>query len=128
VHGYYGVMGGFAIDTDDGDGRYKHLFSNRKRLTLTAKGIALLAHCGHTPNISLDDIKDKNKVDGLAKLLVCIQVGWMIAQVIVRAANGLPTSLLEVHTVAHVVCALIMYVIWWHKPRQVASPTVLKGE
>lgn len=52
----------------------------------------------------------------------------MIAQVIVRSAQGLPTSLLEVHTVAHVVCALIMYVIWWHKPRQVASPTILKGE
>jgi hypothetical protein len=128
AHGYYGVMGGFAIDLDDEDDQYKHLFGDIKRLTLTAKGVALLSNCGHTPEISIDDIKDKNKADGLAKLLVCVQAGWMIAQVIVRSAQGLPTSLLEVHTVAHVVCALIMYVIWWHKPRQVASPTILKGE
>ncbi|KAF2036768.1 hypothetical protein EK21DRAFT_51457 [Setomelanomma holmii] len=128
AHGFYGTMGGFAIDIDHTETRYAPLFGNAERLTLTAKGVALLAQCGHIPDISLDDIKDKNKADGLAKLLVCIQAGWMIIQVITRTATGLPTTLLEVHTVAHVVCALIMYVLWWHKPRQVASPTILKGD
>jgi hypothetical protein len=121
-------MGGFVIDLDDADNRYACLFGSQKRLILTANGVALLAHCGHIPNITLDDIKDKNKADGLAKLLVCVQAGWMIVQVISRAASGLPSTLLEVHVVAHVVCALIMYVLWWHKPRQVESPTTLKGE
>ncbi|RAR06489.1 hypothetical protein DDE82_003309 [Stemphylium lycopersici] len=120
-------MGGFALDIDDTDFRNAVLFNGAKRLTLTAKGIALLAQCGHIPDVSLDDIKDKNKADGLAKLLVCIQAGWMIVQVISRTASGLPTTLLEVHVVAHVVCALIMYILWWHKPRQVTSPTLLKG-
>ena len=64
----------------------------------------------------------------MAKLLVCTQAGWMLIQVICRTALRLPTSLLEVHTVAHVVCALLMYAIWWHKPRQVVTPTVLRGE
>lgn len=126
AHGFYGTMGGFAFDLDDADDRYKRSFGCNKRLTLTAEGVALLAQCGHIPDISLDDIKDKNKADGLAKLLVCIQAGWMMIQVISRTATGLPTSLLEVHTVAHVVCALIMYALWWHKPRQVESPTILK--
>ena len=121
-------MGGFAIDLDPVDGPYASLFGNDKRLTLTAKGLALLAECGHIPEVSADDIKDKNKADGLAKLLVCIQAGWMIVQVISRAAIGLATTLLEVHTVAHVVCALVMYVIWWHKPRQVESPTLLRSD
>ena len=121
-------MGGFALDTDDTDTRSAVLFNGAKRLTLTAKGVALLAQCGHIPYVSLDDIKDKNKADGLAKLLVCIQAGWMIVQVISRTASGLPTTLLEVHVVAHVVCALIMYILWWHKPRQVTSPTLLKGD
>ncbi|KAL1793678.1 hypothetical protein ACET3X_008660 [Alternaria dauci] len=128
VHGFYGTMGGFALDIDDTDFRSAALFNGAKRLTLTAKGVALFAQCGHIPDVSLDEIKDKNKADGLAKLLVCIQAGWMIVQVISRTASGLPTTLLEVHVVAHVVCALIMYILWWHKPRQVTAPTLLKGE
>lgn len=121
-------MGGFAIDVRATDDSYASLFGNNDRLTLTAKGLALLASCEYFPDISVDDIRDKNKADGLAKLLVCMQAGWMIVQVISRTAVGLPTSLLEVHTVAHVVCALVMYVLWWHKPRQVESPTILRGE
>ncbi|KAI2479136.1 hypothetical protein Ptr902_09347 [Pyrenophora tritici-repentis] len=128
AHGFYGTMGGFAIDLDDPHDQYTPLFGGFKRLTLTARGVVLLTKCGHLPEVSLHDIQDKNKADGLAKLLVCVQAGWMIVQVISRAATGLPTTLLEVHVVAHVVCALIMYVLWWHKPRQVESPTVLKGE
>lgn len=121
-------MGGFAIDLDTSDDPHASLFGNNKRLTFTAKGLALMAECGYIPEISADDLKDKNKADGLAKLLVCIQAGWMIVQVTSRSAVGLSTTLLEVHTVAHVVCALIMYVIWWHKPRQVETPTLLKGD
>jgi hypothetical protein len=128
THGFYGGMGGFAIDLDHADERYTSLFGNVKRLTLTAKGVALLAQCGYAPEISVDDIKDKNKADGLAKFLVCIQAGWMIIQVISRTVIGLPSTLLEVHVVAHVFCAMIMYVLWWHKPRQVVSPTILKED
>lgn len=128
THGFYATMGGFAIELDEGDSQNAILFNNTDRLTLTARGIALLAECGYTVDISLDDIKDKNKADGLAKLLVCIQAGWMIVQVTSRTAIGLPTTLLEVHVVAHVVCALVMYILWWHKPRQVTSPTILKVE
>jgi hypothetical protein len=121
-------MGGFAIELENTDSRNGTLFNDARRLTLTAKGVALLAKCGHVVEASLDDIKDKNKADGLAKLLVCIQAGWMIVQVVSRTATGLPTTLLEVHVVARVVCALVMYILWWHKPRQVTSPTVLKGK
>ncbi|EMD85201.1 hypothetical protein COCC4DRAFT_66490 [Bipolaris maydis ATCC 48331] len=128
THGLYASMGGFALDLDSTGRRSSTLFKDVTRLTLTAKGVLLLAKCGHIVEISLEEIKDKNKADGLAKLLVCIQAGWMIVQVISRTAVGLPTTLLEVHVVAHVVCALVMYILWWHKPRQVASPTILKGD
>ncbi|KAF3004746.1 hypothetical protein E8E13_000096 [Curvularia kusanoi] len=128
AHGFYGSMGGFAIDIEPMENDLASLFGDHKRLTLTAQGLALLAECGHVPQISAAEIKDKNKADGLAKLLVCIQAGWMIIQVTSRAATGLATTLLEVHVVAHVVCALVMYVIWWHKPRQVESPTLLKDD
>ncbi|KAF2466062.1 uncharacterized protein BDR25DRAFT_377739 [Lindgomyces ingoldianus] len=128
THGFYATMGGFAIDLEDTDSEYASLFGDAKRLTLTAKGVALLAQVGHLPDLSMDDIKDKNKTDSLAKFLVCVQAGWMVVQVISRRAFDLPTTLLEVHTVAHVVCAILMYVLWWYKPRHVEYPTLLRGD
>ncbi|KAF2261240.1 hypothetical protein CC78DRAFT_546873 [Lojkania enalia] len=60
-------MGGFAIDLDYSDAAYANLFGKHKRLTLTAKGVSLLGKCGRLPNISAEDVRDKNKMDSLAK-------------------------------------------------------------
>ncbi|KAH7564337.1 hypothetical protein BM1_01384 [Bipolaris maydis] len=95
THGFCASIGGSALDLNSTDRRNSTLFKDVTRLTLTAKGVALLTKCGHIVEISLEEIKYKNKADGLAKLLVCIQAGWMIVQVISRTAVGLPTTLLE---------------------------------
>jgi hypothetical protein len=42
AHGFYGSMGGFAIDIDENDDQHADLFGGAKRLTLTAKGVTLL--------------------------------------------------------------------------------------
>jgi hypothetical protein len=41
----------------------------------------------------------------------------------VRVSVGLPITQLELATMAFVVCALIMYLLWWHKPFGVESRT-----
>lgn len=90
--------------------------------------MALLAKSGLLPPISEREISDKSKADGLAKTLVCLQAIWMVVQVISRLVDGLPVTLLEVNTLGHVVCALLIYLLWWHKPRLVREPTVLQGQ
>jgi hypothetical protein len=124
VHSFYAGMGGFVAEpvVSPVDGGLS------ERLTLSARGIAFLARCGHLPNIDKDDIEDKSKADGLAKSLVCVQAGWMVVQVIGRIALGLPVTLLEVNTLGHVLCALVIYLLWWHKPRLVHEPTKLEGD
>lgn len=99
-HGFYGTMGGFAIDLENADDAQAQIFGNPSRLTLTAKSLSLLAKCGYTPSVSAEDTKDKNKTDSLAKGLVCLQAGWMDLQLISRQANKLPIAPLEVHTIA----------------------------
>lgn len=37
----------------------------------------------------------------------------MIVQCIARKVNGYPLSLLGIHTMVHVLCALIIYFLWW---------------
>jgi hypothetical protein len=45
-----------------------------------------------------------------------------VVQGIGRLLSGLPLPLLELHIIMHVLCAVIMYVFWWHKPMDVRHP------
>lgn len=129
VHSFYAGMGGFVIDlgptSQIGD---IPVIGGNQSLTLTPRGIALLARCGLLPNIQESEIVDKCKADGSAKSLACLQAGWMIVQVISRVVYGLPVTLLEVNILGHILCALIIYILWWHKPRLVQEPSRLTGE
>ena len=99
----------------------------RDRLSLTPLGVLLLAKCGSLPRITLQEIKDKSKADGLTKTIVCIQTGWMVVQSIARVCAHQPVTLLEVNTLGHVFCAFIIYLLWWYKPKEVKEPTVIEG-
>ena len=98
------------------------------RLTLTPKGILLLARCGCLPRFSKDDIMDKSKTDEIGKLLACMQALWMVTQVVGRLILNLPVTLLEVTTIGHGLCAIILYLLWWHKPRFIQEPTRIQGD
>ena len=129
IHGFYAGMGGFVFDlpyTMDG---HQHKSQDQfTRLTLTAEGVEFLARCGLLPQITAEDIVDKSKADSLSKFLACLQALWMLVQVLGRVATDLPVTLIEVNTLAHVVCALITYVLWWFKPKEIHSPTRLQGD
>jgi hypothetical protein len=102
---FYAVMGGFVVDVSD-------IHDTHSLLTFQPSGIVRLAEKGHFIEISEKAIKDKSKADILAKSLVCVQVCWMVIQCIGRKAAGLPISLLEIHVLVHVTCALCMYALW----------------
>ncbi|KAI4129987.1 MAG: hypothetical protein LQ341_006513, partial [Variospora aurantia] len=115
LYGYFVLMGGFVIDVS-------HLHNSLSRLTITPKGVAFLAKHGHFVKIPDSTIQDKSKADILAKVLVCVQVSWMLVQTISRRIVGYPITLLEVHTLVHVACAIAMYVLWFQKPLDVRDP------
>ncbi|KAK4694739.1 hypothetical protein P7C71_g2896, partial [Lecanoromycetidae sp. Uapishka_2] len=125
VHGFYAVMGGFALDSKDASETF--LPDSQTRAALTPAGLRFLLE--HEPNalpdISAEDINDKSKADGLKKFLVCIQALWFCASCITRLANRLPISLLELNAMAHAACALLIYAMWWQKPLDVDEPTLI---
>ena len=82
-------------------------------IALTPDALIALAQRGAVFDISLETISDKSKSNLLGKGLVCVQVVWFPIQCIARAVAGCPLALLEVHTMVHVVCALLMYALWW---------------
>lgn len=124
THSFYAGMGGFVIDTEDRD--LPDLIDKNPRLSLTAQGVLFLANHGHDMSyISETSIKDRSKADGLAKLLVCLQSGYMIVQYAGRLAAHLPMTLLEINTLGHVLCALIMYLFWREKPQDIHDATII---
>lgn len=129
TQGFYAVMGGLAVDWSSAKGSTSKPFTDgTTRMSLTPKGILLLAKCGRLPEVSEREILDKSKVDEIGKVLACMQVTWMIVQVCARLGLDLPVTTLEVTAVSHVVCALVLYALWWYKPRKVEEPTVISGD
>ena len=110
THDFFASTGGFAFEIEteatpiNEKGRVRPFLPPNAphRLTLTARGVALLARCGHLPSIPEAEISDKSKANDLAKALVIIQATWMLIQVIGRLIARLPVTLLEVNTIAHV--------------------------
>ncbi|KAK3984083.1 hypothetical protein QBC44DRAFT_337640 [Cladorrhinum sp. PSN332] len=127
THSHYAVMGGFAILTKSSRGDFSP--NGWKRVTLTALGILHLAehYPELLPDISVGDINDKSKANGLAKTIIILQASWFSAQCLSRMALGMTVSLLELNTFAHAVCAITAYAMWWNKPFDVGEPTLVDG-
>lgn len=115
-HGFFVAMGGLEVTVKDEDS----WILNDGR-TVTPAGVIQLAKLNLLPTLNLETIQGRSKADTFAKTLVCLQAGWMILQCISRKASGLPITLLELNTLAHVGCAVIMYAVWWKKPQNVTE-------
>ncbi|KAK5651175.1 hypothetical protein OQA88_13193 [Cercophora sp. LCS_1] len=127
-YGFFVVMGGVEVpvhDIERPESRRSRGEQGSGRLRLTSYGVLQLARDGHFINIPTSRIDDKSKVDVIGKMLVVTQMTWMAMQCIVRKIYGSPLSLLEVHTMVHVVCAVTIFLLWIYKPKDVQDPEVL---
>ncbi|KAF8424130.1 hypothetical protein EV426DRAFT_600672 [Tirmania nivea] len=128
IHSHYACMGGFVFDTKPHKPDEAEYIPNSPRLTVSSHGILFLAQNVNLPDITVESIQDHSKADDLAKILIIMQAAWIIIDCISRTVSNLPLTLLEVNTVAHVLCAFAIYSLWWDKPLNVFVPTVLAEE
>jgi hypothetical protein len=56
---------------------------------------------------------------------VFFQVSWTLLQCISRAVQGYHLTVLEVHTLVHAACAMLMYAFWFRKPLNVGDPSLV---
>ena len=89
-------------------------------------GISTLARFGLLPRISTEEVKARGNADILTKLYTLHQRIWFGIQSVARIPRGLPLTLLETHTLAHVLCALLRFLIWLKKPYAVTAPVLAK--
>jgi hypothetical protein len=125
THGFYAGMGSYYIDLDvPGEPSGK---PHPKRLYLTASGVLASVKAGKLSLPPKEMIAERSKSDALAKTLVCLQAGYIIVQCISRLGSGLPLTFLEINTLGHVLCALIMYSFWFHKPQDLTLSVALES-
>jgi len=69
------------------------------------------------PSVTDDELDDKNKGDFLVKLIAVTQIGWLAAQLLARVVEQIPTSQLEIVTLAFAFTSLGTYGMLWSKPQ-----------
>ena len=126
-------MGGFAFYGSYDDDTPKSLFeiSTNPRCTIEVPNydtlIYIMEHFPHIiTDITEEDILDRAASSSLSKALLVVQVAWFCTNCASRLFQRLPLSLLEVSTAAHALCTLLTYFVWWSKPLNVPSPTLLR--
>ena len=85
---------------------------------LLARKMGIIARL---PDVSTDQIQDRNKKDAVLKILAVCQVTWLLIQVAVRAARNLDPSQLEIVVLAFSACTVCTYVLYWSKPQDVRT-------
>ncbi|KAH7348444.1 hypothetical protein BKA65DRAFT_260837 [Rhexocercosporidium sp. MPI-PUGE-AT-0058] len=117
-HGFFVAMGGFKIKSPGG----WHV--------LKAKEFFKLLEAGkEPPNLSLIELHELSKSDGLGKAIAVFTGAWLLLTTIIRRIQNspdtgnprLPVSPLEVTSGIFVLNMLAAYMFWWEKPYDVQS-------
>ncbi|KAL7266276.1 hypothetical protein RUND412_011184, partial [Rhizina undulata] len=119
---FYAIMGGFVCKSNSSHPSSEEQ-SDCKKNTLTPDAFLEILKKNLLSMEAMkklhDDVKALSKTDVLAKVLACTQASWFVVQCIARKASGLPVLLIELHTVTHVMCALVIFLFWLRKPQHV---------
>lgn len=116
IHAFYADMGGFVLHLPDFD-----------PIPITAKQIYVLVRSGAlaVPSICRREITDKSKGNWFVKGLAMWQTSYLLVTIAIRLGRGLAVTPLEIMTATIGFCAFVTIIMWWQKPLDVETPTVI---
>ena len=118
VHAIFANMGGFRLAAETKNGTMQYRTTNGFQLPALLKMGAL----SHIPNVSKEQILDKSKTDAFARWLAILQCLWLLLDLIARKVESLPSSQIEISTMAFACCSILTYLAVRHKPKDVDVP------
>ena len=113
TQGHFIQMGGFMLF--EGNIAKGVLYPERFSELLKAGKIVF-------PTVTVEEIEDRSKADGLSKTIALVQTFWFVAQCIARGAQHLDLTLVELLTLSLAVLNGLMYFLWWNKSLDVRCP------
>lgn len=112
VQGFYAVMGGYVLHHR---GTTVPLLTSEIKALLQSNSDRKETQF-QLPTVDEVDIEDRNKTSGFTKFFALAQTSWVVLQCIIRKAENLPISQVEIATIAFAACAIVASAFWWHKP------------
>lgn len=130
THTHFADMGGFVLQypskpKTDGNKSADESAPGKETYVLTAASLREAIAIGvvrRLPDVDEEAIMDRSKSDLLVKGLSVAQVWWMAVQLLARAIDGKPSSMLEVMTFSFAACAFIIYLLLISRPQDVRIP------
>ncbi|CAG8089881.1 unnamed protein product [Penicillium salamii] len=118
-HAWFADMGGFLLD---------HPGDEVPSFPVDAKQLCALVKDGYVvyPALEEEEIEDKSKSGGLAKLFAIAQACWFTLNCLFRFAQGIFVTTLEVTTLSFILVFLVTSFCWYHKPMDVNRPITLE--
>lgn len=98
--------------------------------TLTSRQVLVARKCGLIrvlPQVSEKTLAKFDKGNILLKILAVTQISWLVIQLIVRKIAALPSSQLEVATLAFSVSGVITCLFYWNRLQDVENIWVMKA-
>jgi hypothetical protein len=77
------------------------------------------------PYINKDEIDDRSASGPLLKAITVGQIVWSTTQIIARGARGIAISQLEIAVIAFAACAIVIYALYWSKPKEISTVTTI---
>jgi hypothetical protein len=118
THAFFMIMGGFHYfeGSDKAGAHYNavHPLRYQDVISMLKNGTISLP--------TEEEIQDRSKSDWLAKTIALLQTIWFVTQCIARSIESLPTTELEIVTLAYTAINVGMFIAWWDKPRNVDHP------
>lgn len=115
IHAIFANMGGFRLAAETKDRTMQYRTINGFQLTSLVKTGTL----SQIPNISKQEILDKSKTDAFARWVAILQCLWLLLELTARKVESLPSSQIEIATMAFACCSILTYLAVRHKPKDV---------
>lgn len=121
-HCFFVNMGGVHLQFRDREA------SGERSFPVNCSQLLYLTSHGHVnmPEISEEDIEDRNKSDGLARFITVVQSLWFTVDSLGRVAQGLFLTTLELTTLSFVFLMVACSICWWRKPMDILRPMIVR--
>ena len=118
-HSFYAWMGGFMLFIERDPALPREVY-----YPLTPDELLdfLKADSVQMSMVSEKDLDDRSKGDWLSKTIAIMQLVWFVIQLIARFFGQLPTTQLEIGTLAIAILSHFTYAFRWYKPKDIRCP------
>jgi hypothetical protein len=122
IHGKWELVNDIKENPEEWVENIKALCGDRWSLDAAQLARArLLGIIDKLPAVTKDEIDDLNKGDLFVKFLAISQILWLIIHFSTRGSRGLPTTQLEVVTLAFAVTSILTYLLLISRPKDVQT-------